>query len=94
MHLSSIWPKRQSGDKPVVGTWWIFTLYCDKHYRLRLFDQVMLFEFQQEFPLQSGIGSLPKISDIFTALSHLFVAMLVCCFMDAPWIQRSQLKML
>lgn len=93
MHLSSTWPKRRSGDKPVVGTWWIFTLYCDKqHYRLRLFHQVMLLEFQQEFPLQSGTGSLPEISDISTALSLFFVAMLLCCFMDVPWIQGSHLS--
>lgn len=60
-------------------------------YRLRLLDQVKVLEIQQDFPLQSGIGSLPKISDIFTAFSHLFVAMLFCCFMYVPWIQGSQL---
>lgn len=52
----------------------------------------MLLEFQQDFPLQPGIGSLPKISDIFTASSRLFVVMLLCCFMDVPWIQGSQLS--
>lgn len=36
----------------------------------------MLLEFQQDYPLQSGIGFLQKIFDIFNALSHLFVTLL------------------
>lgn len=52
----------------------------------------MLLEFQQDFSLQSAIGSLPKISDIFTAFCSSFVDMLLCCFMDVPWIQGSQLS--
>lgn len=34
---------------------------------------------------------LPKISLIFTAFSHLFIAMLFCSFVYVPWIQGSQL---
>lgn len=52
----------------------------------------MALEFQQDFSLQSGIGSLPKISGIFTALSCLFVVMLLCYFVAVPWIQESQLS--
>ncbi|KAJ7400546.1 hypothetical protein BTVI_104535 [Pitangus sulphuratus] len=51
MHLSFTWPKRGAGDKLVV----VDMHYCNKqHYRLRLFDQVMILEFLQDFSLQSA----------------------------------------
>jgi len=59
--------------------------------RLRLFDQVKVLEIQQDFPLQADTGSLSKISDIFSAFSQFFVAVLFCCFVCVPWIQRSHL---
>lgn len=78
MHMSSTWPEKGAGHKPVLGT---FLLHCDMQlYRERLLEEEVVSDSQQDFPLQPGKSFLPKLWDIFPAFSHVLVAELFWCF--------------